>query len=187
MSSLANALAHVKQSTPVARTGGQASPALKVVSLTDLLAAGIPSSFIEAQMAVGTKLVDVSARWQAVLDRDAKAAVQPVRTVPVAPVVKAAPYVPPTPFVVPADADPALKAQLEALMAENGKLKAAKSAEFAKRALTVKVSQAGAVSVYGLGRFPVTLYKGQWEKLLSYADDISLFIMEHADVLKVKE
>jgi hypothetical protein len=51
----------------------------------------------------------------------------------------------------------------------------------------IKVSEKGAVSVYGLGRFPVTLYQEQWEKLLSMADEIKAFIAENKDKLKVKE
>ena len=51
----------------------------------------------------------------------------------------------------------------------------------------LKVSEKGAVSVYGLGRFPVTLYKEQWEKLLAMSEDIKKFIAENKDRLKVKE
>ncbi len=50
-----------------------------------------------------------------------------------------------------------------------------------------KLSEKGGVSVYGLGRFPVTLYKEQWEKLLGMADDIGTFIAEHETQLKTKE
>lgn len=50
----------------------------------------------------------------------------------------------------------------------------------------IKVSQKGAVSVYGLGRFPVTLYKEQWEALLSNSDQIREFLEENADKLKSK-
>ena len=79
-----------------------------------------------------------------------------------------------------ADAD--LQAELERLRAENEKLKAR-----SPRGLSLKVSAKGAVSVYGLGRFPVTLYKEQWEKLLDMSDDIQAFISEHASELKLKE
>lgn len=79
-----------------------------------------------------------------------------------------------------ADAD--LQAELERLRAENEKLKAR-----SPRGLSLKVSAKGAVSVYGLGRFPVTLYKEQWEKLLDMSDDIQTFISEHALELKLKE
>jgi len=51
----------------------------------------------------------------------------------------------------------------------------------------MKVSEKGGVSVYGLGRFPVTLYKEQWAKLLDLADDIRAFIRENESRLKTKE
>jgi len=51
----------------------------------------------------------------------------------------------------------------------------------------MKVSEKRGVSVYGLGRFPVTLYKEQWAKLLDIADDIRAFIREHDGELKAKE
>ncbi len=79
-----------------------------------------------------------------------------------------------------ADAD--LQAELERLKAENTALKARSA-----RGLSLKVSAKGAVSVYGLGRFPVTLYKEQWEKLLAMSDDIHAFIGEHASELKLKD
>jgi len=56
-----------------------------------------------------------------------------------------------------------------------------------KTATSLKVSEKGGVSVYGLGRFPVTLYKEQWLKLLALADDIRRFIEENAGRLKTKE
>jgi hypothetical protein len=73
-------------------------------------------------------------------------------------------------------------AELERLRAENAALKGR-----AAKGLTIKVSAKGAVSVYGLGRFPMTLYKEQWDKLLDMADDIKAFIAEHDHELKVKE
>lgn len=51
----------------------------------------------------------------------------------------------------------------------------------------MKVSEKGAVSVYGLGRFPVTLYQEQWLKLLALAEEIKEFIAENKEKLKVKE
>jgi hypothetical protein len=51
----------------------------------------------------------------------------------------------------------------------------------------MKVSEKGAVSVYGLGRFPVTLYQEQWQKLLALAEEIKTFIEENRSKLKVKE
>ena len=74
-----------------------------------------------------------------------------------------------------------LEAELKRLRAENEALKAKVS-----RPSGIKVSEKGAVSVYGLGRFPVTLYKEQWLKLLSMADDIKKFILENEARLKVK-
>jgi len=75
-----------------------------------------------------------------------------------------------------------LRKELEQLRAENEALKAKMS-----RPTSIRVSEKGAVSVYGLGRFPVTLYKGQWLRLLSMADDIKRFISENEARLKVKE
>ena len=75
-----------------------------------------------------------------------------------------------------------LMAQLEQLKAENESLKKASS-----RGISLKVSQKGALSLYGMGRFPVTLYKEQWLRLLDMADDIRTFIGENAARLKSKE
>ena len=79
--------------------------------------------------------------------------------------------------------DQDLKAELERLKAENTALKQRGRGG----AAFLKVSEKGAVSVYGLGRFPVTLYKEQWEKLLAMAGDIKTFITEHDSELKKKE
>lgn len=75
-----------------------------------------------------------------------------------------------------------LKAELERLKAENEQLKNQRS-----RAVSLKVSEKGGVSVYGLGRFPVTLYKEQWTKLLDMSDEIRTFIKENDAKLKAKE
>jgi hypothetical protein len=77
--------------------------------------------------------------------------------------------------------DEDLKAELERLKAENEALKAR-----AERPVSIKVSEKGGVSVYGLGRFPVTLYQEQWLKLLEMADDLRAFIGEHQGELKKK-
>jgi hypothetical protein len=74
-----------------------------------------------------------------------------------------------------------LKAELERLRVENEQLKSQRG-----RAVSLKVSEKGGVSVYGLGRFPVTLYKEQWAKLLSMADEIRAFIKENEPRLKTK-
>jgi hypothetical protein len=79
--------------------------------------------------------------------------------------------------------DDHLKAEVERLRAENEALKKASR----PGALTIKVSEKGGVSVYGLGRFPVTLYQEQWEKLLAQVDDIRAFIAANRDRLKKKE
>ena len=52
--------------------------------------------------------------------------------------------------------------------------------------VTLKVSEKGALSVYGLGRFPVTLYKEQWVRLLETAEEIKVFIRENDEKLKTK-
>lgn len=77
------------------------------------------------------------------------------------------------------DAD--LAAEVERLREENERLKTQRS-----RGLTMKVSEKGALSVYGLGRFPVTLYKEQWTKLLNVAEDIKAFLKENDAQLKTK-
>ena len=76
-------------------------------------------------------------------------------------------------------ADEDLKAELEKLRVENERLKGERS-----RGLSLKVSEKGGVSVYGLGRFPVTLYKEQWKKLLDMTDEIRKFIAANEGRLK---
>lgn len=75
-----------------------------------------------------------------------------------------------------------LRAELERLRAENEKLKSK-----GVRGLSLKVSEKGAVSLYGVGRFPVTLYKEQWRKILGMADEIEEFIQKNEGSLKAKE
>ncbi len=75
-----------------------------------------------------------------------------------------------------------LQAELEKLRAENAALKRSTS-----RGLSLKVSTKGALSVYGLGRFPVTLYKEQWNRLLDMADDIKAFIKANDQELRGKD
>ncbi len=77
-----------------------------------------------------------------------------------------------------------LRAEIERLKAENESLKSKKPP---RGTLSMKVSEKGALSVYGMGRFPVTLYKEQWLKLLSIAEEIKTFIEENAERLKTKE
>ena len=78
--------------------------------------------------------------------------------------------------------DDDLKAELERLRSENAALK-----KGAATGITLKVSEKGAVSIYGMGRFPVTLYKEQWLKLLAMSDDIRAFIAANEGRLKTKE
>jgi hypothetical protein len=76
-----------------------------------------------------------------------------------------------------------LKAEIDRLRAENENLK--KPA--VRGQMSLKVSEKGALSVYGLGRFPVTLYREQWEKLLGMSDEIRRFIHDNDERLKKKE
>lgn len=76
-----------------------------------------------------------------------------------------------------------LQEELERLKAENQMLKSKKSG---KGELTFRVSQKGAVSVYGMGRFPVTLYKEQWERLISKSDDLMAFIKANESKLATR-
>jgi hypothetical protein len=76
-----------------------------------------------------------------------------------------------------------LQAEIERLRAENEKLKK----PVQRGQISMKVSEKGALSVYGLGRFPVTLYREQWDKLLGVSDQIREFIQSHDSELKKKE
>ncbi len=78
--------------------------------------------------------------------------------------------------------DDNVKEELERLRAENERLK-----KRSARGVTLKVSEKGALSVYGLGRFPVTLYKEQWLRLLDMNEDIRSFIRENEGTLKSKD
>ncbi len=78
--------------------------------------------------------------------------------------------------------DDDLRAEVERLRAENENLKKERP-----RSGSLRVSEKGGVSVYGLGRFPVTLYKEQWVRLLDMADEIRGFIRENESKLKAKE
>jgi hypothetical protein len=80
------------------------------------------------------------------------------------------------------DTTDAMKAELEKLRAENEALKKGK-----ERGISLKVSEKGAVSVYGMGRFPVTLYKEQWLRLLDMGQELRDFIEANNDKLKTKE
>jgi hypothetical protein len=78
--------------------------------------------------------------------------------------------------------DESPESELARLRAENEALRAR-----TRRGTHLRVSEKGGVSVYGLGRFPVTLYKEQWVRLLDMADEIRAFIREHEADLKTKE
>jgi hypothetical protein len=78
--------------------------------------------------------------------------------------------------------DEDLRAEIEKLRAENDQLKI-KSV----RGLSLKVSEKGAVSLYGVGRFPVTLYKEQWVKILGMKGEIEAFLRDNDHLLKTKE
>jgi hypothetical protein len=78
--------------------------------------------------------------------------------------------------------DDDLKAELERLRQENAALKKETTS-----GMRLKVSEKGGVSVYGLGRFPVTLYKEQWLRLLDMADEIRAFIAANDAELKSKQ
>ena len=71
----------------------------------------------------------------------------------------------------------------DALIAE---LQAKLAAQSQSLALSMKVSDKGALSIYGLGRFPVTLYRGQMERLLKAAPEIQAFMSANAALLTVK-
>ncbi len=75
-----------------------------------------------------------------------------------------------------------LQREIERLKAENESLKKAPA-----KGLSFKVSEKGAVSVYGMGRFPVTLYKEQWIRLLDRKDELLAFIQENDSKLKTKD
>ena len=77
--------------------------------------------------------------------------------------------------------DEDMKAELARLRNENTALK-----KGAATGITMKVSEKGALSIYGMGRFPVTLYKEQWLKLLEVSDDIRTFIAANEGQLKTK-
>ena len=88
-----------------------------------------------------------------------------------------------------------INAELARLRSENQALKEIVSLrseneglrKTAAQGLSLKVSEKGGLSVYGLGRFPVTLYREQWLRLLSMADDIRGFLEANQDRLKTRQ
>lgn len=77
--------------------------------------------------------------------------------------------------------DDDLRAELERLRKENESLK-----KGAAKGISMKVSEKGGLSVYGLGRFPITLYQEQWTKLLDMSEELRAFIAAHQGELKAK-
>jgi len=77
--------------------------------------------------------------------------------------------------------DDSLREELERLRSENAALK-----KTSAKGISMKVSEKGGLSIYGLGRFPITLYKEQWTKLLDMADDIRAFLKANDAQLKTK-
>lgn len=75
--------------------------------------------------------------------------------------------------------DEDVQSELERLRAENQKLKADK-----QKTIRLQVSQKGAVSLYGIRRFPITFYGDEWDTILGMNDDIRAFIAEHEGELK---
>jgi len=75
-----------------------------------------------------------------------------------------------------------MKAELERLKAENETLKTRSN-----RSISLKVSEKGGLSVYGMGRFPITLYKEQWTKLLEMSEEIRAFMKENDSKLKARQ
>ncbi len=95
-----------------------------------------------------------------------------------------------TPASAPVSVQPAQPEMTrEQMLAEIERLRNS-NAELAKkkeRQVTLKVSEKGAVSLYGLGRFPITLYKEQWNAVLNLAEDIKSFIQENENLLSEKK
>jgi hypothetical protein len=78
-------------------------------------------------------------------------------------------------------ADEDVQAELERLRRENEELKSKE-----KKGIRLAVSQKGAVSLYGIRRFPITFYKEEWNRILEMSDEIRAFLAEHDAELKTK-
>lgn len=83
--------------------------------------------------------------------------------------------------VIPVKSQAELIAELEALKAENQALKSKPA-----NGLSLRISEKGALSVYGMGRFPTTLYVEQWERLLAHSDELKAFIKANGAKLSRK-
>ena len=82
-------------------------------------------------------------------------------------------------------AEESIEEKLARLEAENQALK--RQVDRKPGELRLKVSEKGGLSIYGLGRFPVTLYKEQWNRLLDHADEIREFLKANDSQLKAKQ
>ena len=82
-------------------------------------------------------------------------------------------------------AEETVEQKLARLEAENRQLK--EQVERKPGQLRLKVSEKGGLSIYGLGRFPVTLYKEQWSRLLDHAEEIKTFLKDNDQQLKAKQ
>ena len=81
------------------------------------------------------------------------------------------------------------KANMTEILARLAKLEEENAALRARGAnkVSLKVSEKGAISVFGLQRFPVTLYASQWERIIAMADEIKAFIRENKAKLATKD
>jgi hypothetical protein len=108
--------------------------------------------------------------------------------------------IPPTEFTNMPQILPNLAQELELAKAENARLMAALAAANKPRALTMKVTASkkdektgkvtgtsGALSIYGLGRFPITLYRSQWERLIANIGEVEAFIAANSHLLASKD
>jgi len=82
---------------------------------------------------------------------------------------------------------PNLAQENEALKQKLADMQALLAAASKPKALTLKVSEKGAISVYGLGRFPITLYRGQMIRLLDHATVIQDFMTANSALLATKD
>ena len=82
-------------------------------------------------------------------------------------------------------AEETVEQKLARLEAENQALK--EQVDRKTGQLRMKVSEKGGLSIYGLGRFPVTLYKEQWVRLLDHVDEIKAFLKDNDQQLKAKQ
>lgn len=159
------------------------------VSVSSLLASGVNTEWMELQLGLGKKITELPALW-AELQAKIKAS-----TPPAAPAV--APHLTKeqsdatkkTIQTAPVSTTPknfaSIEEELAYYRAENERLK--KSAPVRRSEIGFKVSEKGAVSVYGVGRFPVTLYAEQWERVLAKSADLVAFMKANHSKLSFKD